>query len=85
MTISPEETKIICIGEQDAALILKEDDTVDLIIPEITTEYVPDHILMMAAMAHALSVPALCDQIRDAFLEATQKRGISPAANNDEV
>lgn len=83
MQNAPEGTKIICVGEQDAALVLREDETMDLNIPEITTEYVPDHILMTAALAHALSVPDLCHQIRETFLEATQKRGVTSPKNDN--
>lgn len=82
MSEAPEGTKIICIGDKDAALVLREDGTMDLVISEITTEYVPDHIFMTAALAHALSVPELCDQIQETFLQDTHKRGaFSP--NND--
>lgn len=83
MQEAPAGTKILCVGEQDAAIILREDETMDLTIPEITTEYVPDHVLMTAALAHALSVPELCHQIREAFLEATQKRGAASPGNDN--
>ena len=79
------KNQVLCpphFWDQDAALILREDDTMDLAIPEVTTDYVPDHILMTAALAHALSVPELCDKIRETFLEATYKRGAS-TPNND--
>lgn len=83
MEEAPEGTKILCVGDQDAAIILREDETMDLAIPEVTTEYVPEHILMAAALAHALSVPELCDQIREAFLEATYRRGAADPKNDN--
>lgn len=60
--------KIVKLNKLDAAIILKEDGSIEASLPEVTTDTVPTHILTGAALMYALSCPDMCQLIRDKFL-----------------
>ena len=76
--------KDIKLGMEDAALILRSDGGMDLSLPDLEHEYVPENVLMTAAVAHALGDDVLYEKIRDAFLVSSYNHDL-PAAGNDNI
>ena len=57
------------ITEKDAAIIIKEDGTLEVSLPEVTTETVPENVFTGAALLYALSNPELSQMIYTKFAE----------------
>lgn len=72
----------IKLNDLDAAIILKEDGTLEASLPEIETEHVPENVLTGAALIYALSNEVLCEQIRDNFLKQSQETDLKTASND---
>ncbi len=51
----------------DAAIVLKQDGSFETSLPKIIGEYIPDNVLMGAALAFALRNEDLCSLIRENF------------------
>lgn len=54
----------------DAAIVLKQDGTFETSLPHIRGEYIPENVMLGAALAYALGNDALCTLIRDNFHQA---------------
>jgi hypothetical protein len=61
--------KVIKLNDMDAAIILKENGAIEASLPKVTTDSVPPHILMGAALMYALSRADLCQLLQDTFLQ----------------
>ena len=57
----------ISLQPMDAALILREDGTVETSIPTLAPEVVPDHVITSAAIVYALQDEELVRLIRENF------------------
>lgn len=51
----------------DAAIILKQDGTFETSLPNINGDYIPDNVVLGAALAFALRNEDLCNLIRENF------------------
>lgn len=60
--------KALELGPLDAAIILREDGSMEASMPEIATDTVPDNVVTGAAVMFALQNPELCDLIHDNFV-----------------
>lgn len=72
----------LTLSEQDAAIIIRADGTVEASLPEITTEEVPENVLTGAAIVYALSNPELCERIFSHFAKECVQH-LPLAANQD--
>jgi hypothetical protein len=57
----------ISLSPWDAAIILKEDGTFEASLPDIHGDYIPENIILGAALAYALRDERLCTLIREHF------------------
>ncbi len=70
MTDTPAgNRKKIAIGENDVALIFKEDGHVDLSFPEISDEHVPEHVMAALALSYAVVDEEFFAIIQDRFAQ----------------
>jgi len=60
---------VLQLAENDAAIILKEDGTLEASMPEINSENVPENVLTGAAILYALNNPDICQLIFKNFAE----------------
>jgi hypothetical protein len=60
--------KVLNLGPLDAAIILREDGTMEASMPELSTDTVPDNVVTGAALMFALKNPKLYDLIHDNFV-----------------
>ena len=68
MTIKPPTT--LELGPMDAAIILREDGTLEAAIPELTDEEnVPDNVITGAALMFALQNTQIYELIHEHFLQ----------------
>ena len=51
----------------DAAIVLKQDGSFEASLPQIQGEYIPDNVILGAALAFALRNENLCTLIRENF------------------
>lgn len=51
----------------DAAIVLKQDGTFEASLPNIKGDYIPDNVILGAALAYALRNDDLCTLIRENF------------------
>lgn len=51
----------------DAAIILKQDGTFEASLPHIQGDYIPENVMLGAALAYALQNDTLCTLIRENF------------------
>lgn len=61
--------KSIAIGENDVALIFKEDGHVDLSFPEMTGEDVPEHVMAALVLSYAVVDEEFFALIQDRFAQ----------------
>jgi hypothetical protein len=66
MTASSHKT--LTLGPLDAAIILREDGTMEASMPEISTDSVPNNVVTGAALMFALKNPKLCELIHNNFV-----------------
>ena len=62
-----ENRKSIAIGENDVALIFKENGHVDLSFPEMTGEHVPEHVMAALVLSYAVVDEDFFALIQDHF------------------
>lgn len=69
---------VLNLAEMDAAIIIKEDGTLEASLPEITTETVPENVFTGAALVYALSNPEICQIIYKNFArECARRKSVS--------
>ncbi|HBN21660.1 MAG TPA: hypothetical protein DD412_00280 [Holosporales bacterium] len=61
--------KSIAIGENDVALIFKEDGHVDLSFPEMTGDHVPEHVMAALVLSYAVVDEEFFALIQDRFAQ----------------
>lgn len=57
----------ISLSPWDAAIVLKEDGSFETSLPHIHGDYVPENVILGAALAYALRDERLCTLIREHF------------------
>jgi hypothetical protein len=57
----------LTLAPWDAAIVLKQDGTFEASLPHIQGDYIPDNVMLGAALAYALSNDNLCTLIRENF------------------
>ena len=70
----------VTLAPWDAAIILKQDGTFETSLPHIQGDYIPDNVVLGAALAYALQNDVLCTLIRENFdkeCEAQKERNIA--------
>lgn len=80
MTTAPR--KALTLGPLDAAIILREDGTMEASMPELSTDTVPDNVVTGAALMFALKNPELYDLIHNNFVNECSQLDF-PKANDD--
>ena len=77
---------VLHLTENDAAIILKEDGTLEASLPEITTDTVPENVFTGAALVHALGNPDICKIIYKSFAkECTRNKSPLTSSETKEV
>tara|TARA_R110002111_G_scaffold146484_1_gene213268 strand:- start:102 stop:434 length:333 start_codon:yes stop_codon:yes gene_type:complete len=61
--------KSIAIGENDVALIFKEDGHVDLSFPEMEGDHVPEHVMAALVLSYAVVDEEFFALIQDRFAQ----------------
>jgi hypothetical protein len=64
---SPGQPVVLTLEPTDAAIILKNDGTCEVSLPETPQEPMPENIILGAALAYALQDETLCGLIHDHF------------------
>jgi len=65
----------LTLTKWDAAIVLKQDGSFEASLPQIQGEYIPDNVILGAALAFALRNESLCTLIRENFeRECTGKK-----------
>ncbi|MBN9564494.1 MAG: hypothetical protein J0G29_00095 [Alphaproteobacteria bacterium] len=64
---SPGQPIMLTLESTDAAIILKNDGTCEVSLPETHQEPLPENIILGAALAYALQDEILCGLIHDHF------------------
>lgn len=76
--------KSIAIGENDVALIFKEDGHVDLSFPEMTGDHVPEHVMAALVLSYAVVDEEFFALIQDRFAQQAsvvlEEEVLKPAA-----
>lgn len=93
MTDTPDDNrKTIELDENDVVLVFKEDGHVDLSFPEVTGDYVPDHIMAALALSYAVIDEEFFGLIQERFaqeaaetLEDEAQRNRNSAAEKETV
>ncbi|MBX9786935.1 MAG: hypothetical protein K2Y08_06325 [Alphaproteobacteria bacterium] len=57
----------LTLTKWDAAIVLKQDGSFEASLPQIQGEYIPDNVILGAALAFALRNENLCTLIRENF------------------
>ena len=57
----------LSLSPWDAAIILKEDGSFETSLPQIHGNYIPENVILGAALAYALRNENLCTLIREHF------------------
>ena len=57
----------LSLSPWDAAIILKEDGSFETSLPQIHGDYIPENVMLGAALAYALRNENLCTLIREHF------------------
>ncbi len=57
----------ITLEKWDAAIVLKEDGTFETSLPQVQGDFIPENIMLGAALAFALQNSDLCNLIRENF------------------
>lgn len=66
----------LSLSPWDAAIILKEDGSFETSLPQIHGDYIPENVLLGAALAYALQNENMCALIREHFeQECVAQRG----------
>lgn len=60
-------TKVISLGALDAAIVLREDGSLEASLPEVETKVVPENIVTGAAVMFALQNDRMCELIHEHF------------------
>ncbi|GAO98548.1 hypothetical protein Cva_01211 [Caedimonas varicaedens] len=76
--IKNNRQSVLNLAEMDAAIIIKEDGTLEASLPEITTDTVPENVFTGAALVYALSNPEICQMIyRNFAQECVRRKSVS--------
>jgi len=57
----------LTLAPWDAAIVLKQDGTFEASLPQIHGDYIPENVILGAALAYALRNEDLCALIRENF------------------
>lgn len=57
----------LTLAPWDAAIILKRDGSFEASLPQVHEDYIPDNVILGAAIAYALRNEDLCSLIRENF------------------
>lgn len=57
----------VTLAPWDAAIILRQDGTFETSLPHIQGEYIPENVMLGAALAYALRNNELCTLIQENF------------------
>lgn len=76
--MNDQQPKSLHLGPLDAAIILREDGTLEASIPEMSIPHVPDNVLTGAAVMMALQDERMCTMIYDNFLNNCALEDVRP-------
>lgn len=65
----------LTLARWDAAIILKQDGTFEASLPQIHGDFVPENVILGAALAYALRNEDLCTLIRENFEQECALQG----------
>lgn len=65
--LKPMTSVTLSLSPWDAAIILKEDGSFETSLPQIHGDYIPENVMLGAALAYALRNENLCALIREHF------------------
>ncbi|OJX12260.1 MAG: hypothetical protein BGO77_03675 [Caedibacter sp. 37-49] len=65
---------VLQLAENDAAIVLREDGTLEASMPEIHSENVPENVLTGAAILYALNNSDICQLIFKNFAEQCKNK-----------
>ncbi len=68
------KTTTIALDPLDAAIILKQDGSLETSFPDISDTHLPENVLIGAALAFALQNRKLCEAIRENFENQCSKQ-----------
>lgn len=57
----------LTLTKWDAAIVLKKDGSFEASLPQVQGEYIPENVILGAALAFALRNESLCALIRENF------------------
>jgi len=57
----------LTLAQWDAAIVLKRDGSFETSLPQISGDYIPENVILGAALAYALRNENLCTLIRENF------------------
>ncbi|MCP4924167.1 MAG: hypothetical protein GY915_09120 [bacterium] len=55
------------VEQEDALIVLRPDGSFEASLPDVTTDQVPEHIMMGAAVLYALNTPGMVAWLQDSF------------------
>lgn len=62
----------------DAAIVLKQDGSFETSLPQIHGDYIPENVILGAALAYALRNENLCTLIRENFERQCAEKNAAP-------
>jgi hypothetical protein len=65
----------LTLAPWDAAIILKQDGTFEASLPQVCGEFIPENVILGAALAYALRNEDLCTLIRENFEQECTIKG----------
>jgi len=77
-----EPDKSITLGPLDAAIILREDGSLEASLPDMEADNVTENVITGAALIFALRDPEMFDLIHENFIKECMKNNVS-GANDD--
>lgn len=77
-----DDKQDISLGPLDAAIVLRENGTIEATIPEVETDYIPENIVTGAAVMYSLQNERMCDLIHEHFMLECAMHDPSPLNDN---
>jgi hypothetical protein len=68
----------LTLAPWDAAIVLKQDGSFEASLPHIHGDYIPENVILGAALAYALRNEDLCALIRENFERESAAKSSSP-------
>ncbi len=76
---------MLTLAPWDAAIVLKQDGSFETSLPQIHGDYIPDNVLLGAALAYALRNEDLCALIRENFERESAAASSLETSNSLEI